>query len=403
VVAFSEKYLIESIMINQTLMGAFTCAIVCFSNVYAAESSKMNPAHDVAANGPGQNLKKTEDALTLSRFSKDGQVHTLAVLEDDGKMLTGVDLSMVLNRFDRSALDVIRTLTFDEAVAIVRASKDWSIVSYDVLLPAVEGNKHIAIGINYDEHGEETSVDAPFLFPKVVDTDPAVHHLKYSPGWLLDHEVELGLVFSDAICSSQNLAQQRVGFLVVNDYSERATLMRELDTKDVKNGRGFPNAKSMKGFLPTGPYIVVPRDWRSFVAELKLELTVNGALKQSGYAREMVWDINKIIEETLASKARTWPCHNRNVGLLENNCIPVNSIIITGTPAGVIFEKPSKGFKIKTVMRYFFTFRYFSHAMIPYVMHQYLKKQLREDNYLKPGDYVETSITFLGTIKTTIE
>jgi 2,4-didehydro-3-deoxy-L-rhamnonate hydrolase len=390
-------------MMNQTLVGLFACAFVCFSSVFAAESDKLNRNGQAKKPGHGPALKAPEEALTLSRFSKDGQIHTLAVLEDDGKMLAGVDLSIALNRFDRSVLEVIGALTFDELVALVRSGKDRCVVSYDVLLPAVAGGKHIAIGINYDEHGEETSVDAPFLFPKVVDTDPAIHRLKYSPGWLLDHEVELGLVFPNAVCSSQNLAQQRIGFLVVNDYSERATLMRELDTKDVKNGRGFPNAKSMKGFLPTGPYLVVPREWQSFVAELKLELTVNGVLKQSGYAREMVWDIHKIIKETLAAKARTWPCHNKEVGLLENDCIAVNSIIITGTPAGVIFEKPSKGFKIKTATRYFLTFRYFSHAMIPYVMQQYLKKQLRDDSYLKPGDYVETSITFLGRIKTTIE
>lgn len=88
---------------------------------------------------------------------------------------------------------------------------------------------------------------------------------------------------------------------------------------------------------------------------------------------------------------------------MENSCIPVNSIIITGTPAGVIFEKPSAGFKFKTVTKYFLTFRFFSHQMIPYVMQEHLKKQIRDDNYLKPGDHVKTSITFLGTIRTTIE
>lgn len=399
-------------------MSVLACAMMCFSSVYDAEADKrsrsVKNAADYSARAnpsgglerdqvPGQNLKALEDALTLSRFTKDGQVHTLAVLEDDGKTLTGVDLSMAVSRFDNAALDVIHALTYDAAVAIIRASKDRTTVPYDALLPAIEGDKHIAIGINYDEHGEETDVDAPFLFPKIVHTDPAIHHLKHTQGWLLDHEVELGVVFSDVVCSTSKLTEQRIGFLVVNDYSERATLMRELDVKDVKSGKGFPNAKSMKGFLPTGPYIVVPRDWQSFVAQLKLDLTVNGVLRQRGYAKDMVWNINKIIEETLASRNRTWPCHNENVGLLQNNCIPVNSIIVTGTPAGVIFEKPSKGFKIKTVMKYFFTFKYFSHQMIPYVMQEHLKRQIREDNYLKPGDYVETSITFLGIIKTTIE
>ncbi|MCD9017635.1 fumarylacetoacetate hydrolase family protein [Parachryseolinea silvisoli] len=378
-------------MMNQTFMSLITCAVLYFSNVYTTEARSR------------QNLKAPEEALTLSRFNHNGQSHILAVLDDDGKTLTGIDLSVKLNRFDQSALEVIQTLQYNEVVAIIRASKDRVTVPYEALLPAIEGNKHIAIGINYDEHGEETSVDAPFLFPKIVDTDPAIHHLKYTPGWLLDHEVELGLVFPDAVCSNLDLPNQRIGFLVVNDYSERATLMRELDVKNVKNGKGFPNAKSMKGFLPTGPYIVVPRDWQSFVAELTLDLHVNGVIRQSGFAKDMVWNISKIIEETLASKNRTWPCHNKNVGLLENDCIPANSIIITGTPAGVIFKKPTTGFKVKTASKYFLTFSFFSHQLLPYVMQEHLKKQIREDKYLKPGDFVETSISFLGTIKTTIE
>ena len=382
---------------NQTLISLITGAVLCFSNVYATEADKRN------REGTRQSIKAPEEALTLSRFIKNGQTHILAVLDDDGKMLTGIDLSVALNRFDQPALEVIQPLQYDDVVAIIRANNDRVTVSYEALLPAIEGDRHIAIGINYDEHGEETSVDAPFLFPKIVNTDAAIHHLKYTPGWLLDHEVELGLVFPNAVCSNVNLSDRRIGFLVVNDYSERATLMRELDVKDVKNGRGFPNAKSMKGFLPTGPYIVVPRNWQSFVAELKLDLHVNGVARQSGYAKDMVWNISKIIEETLASKSRTWPCHDKNVGLLENNCIPANSIIITGTPAGVIFKKPTTGFKIKTVSKYLFTFKFFSHQVLPYVMQEHLKKQIREDKYLKPGDFVETSISFLGTIKTTIE
>jgi 2,4-didehydro-3-deoxy-L-rhamnonate hydrolase len=398
-------------MKNQLFMSVLACAMICFSNVYDVEADRRNREgqqkgafkSSTDSVGHKQNIKTLDEALTLSRFMKDGRVHTLAVLEDDGSAVTGVDLSIALNRFDLSALEVIHPLTYDEAVAVVRAGMDRTTILYSALLPAVAGERHIAIGINYDEHGEETSVDAPFLFPKVVSTDPAIHHLKNKPGWLLDHEVELGLVFSDVVCPASKLAEQRIGFLVVNDYSERATLMRELDVKDVKNGRGFPNAKSMKGFLPTGPYVVVPRNWQSFVAELQLDLTVNGTLRQRGHAKDMVWNIDKIIGETLASKNRTWLCHNESVGLLQQGCIPVNSIIITGTPAGVIFEKPSRGFKIKTVFKYIFSFKFLSHEMIPYVMQEHLKKQIRDDNYLKPGDRVETSITFLGTIRTTIE
>lgn len=351
-----------------------------------------------------QIIKSPEDALTFSRFYKDGQIHTLAVIEDDGASVTGVDISVELQRYDRSSFDVIKNLAFNEVVKLIRTCSRKVVVKYEDLLPSIAGNEHLAIGINYAEHGKETGQVRPFMFPKYVDTDPAIHQLNYTRGWLLDHEVELGIVFPSGICSVADLDHIMIGFLVVNDFTDRATLMRKMDSRNVTGGRGFPDAKSKKGFLPTGPYIVIPRDWRAFVKELQLKLSVNGKVRQNGSAKDMVWDINKIIERSLSVRGEQKSFYqDRMVKLFEGNCIPANSIIITGTPSGVVFNAPKKGFIFGTVTKYIFTGKFFSEKMHPYVLQQYLKKEMTNPRYLKPGDYVESSITFLGIIKTSIQ
>jgi 2,4-diketo-3-deoxy-L-fuconate hydrolase len=349
-------------------------------------------------------LKSPEEALTLARFNKDGQVHTLAVLEDNGESVKGVDISSELKRFGRNAFDVLKGLEFDNVVKLIRSSSHQAVIPYEDLLPSVAGDTHLAIGINYAEHGKETGQVKPFMFPKYVDTDPAIHQLKYTQGWLLDHEVELGIVFPAPVCSSQKLNHTLIGFLVVNDFTDRATLMRKMDSQNVTGGKGFPDAKSKKGFLPTGPYLVIPKDWRYFVNELELTLSVNGQQRQRGSAKDMVWNLEKIVEQSLSVKGEKKSYYQDGmVSLFEGNCIPANSIIVTGTPSGVVFNAPNKGFIMGTVTKYIFTGGFFSVKMHPYILKQYLKKEMKNPRYLKPGDQVETSISFLGTIQTNVK
>ncbi|GAA4339158.1 hypothetical protein GCM10023149_49670 [Mucilaginibacter gynuensis] len=409
-------------IITRILIGLAAGGLLTIVNTYTAYSGLLPALHILKTHRQPVNMvadtvtqtgdtKKTvhlikspEEALTLSRFQKDGQVHTLAVLADDGQTVTGVDISVELNRYDLNAFQVIKSSSFDEVVKVIRAGKKKVAVKYTDLLPAVAGKEHLAIGINYAEHGKETGQVRPFMFPKLVDTDPAVHNLHYTQGWLLDHEVELGIVFPSPVCSVTDLNHTMIGFLVVNDFTDRATLMRKMDSQNVVGGRGFPDAKSKKGFLPTGPYMVIPRNWRTFVRELNLQLTVNGKVRQQGNAKDMVWNIDKIIERSLSVKGEKKSYYqDKMVPLFEGDCIPPNSIIITGTPSGVVFNAPTKGFIFGTVTKYIFTGGFFSEKMHPYILKQYLKKEMANPRYLKPGDYIESTINYLGTIRTSVK
>jgi 2,4-diketo-3-deoxy-L-fuconate hydrolase len=241
------------------------------------------------------------------------------------------------------------------------------------------------------------------MFPKFVTTNPAIHQLNYSEGWLLDHEVELGIVFPADVCSVNDLDRMMVGFLVVNDFTDRADLMRKMDSRNVTGGKGFPDAKSKEGFLPTGPYLVIPKNRRAFVKELHLQLSVNGTIRQNGYAKDMVWDLDKIIAQSLSVKGKNDSYYQGGkVKLFQGDCIPANSIIISGTPSGVVFNAPAKGFIFGTVTRYIFTGGFFHAKMHPYILQRYLKKEMSNPRYLKPGDTIESTISYLGTIKTSV-
>jgi 2,4-diketo-3-deoxy-L-fuconate hydrolase len=389
---------------TKIILALFAGILLVLLNVYPAHT-QLIPSIKIAGNKKNpQIIKAPEEALSFSRYSKNGQIHTLAVLEDNGDSLTGVDISSELKRYEQNSFDVIRNMTYNEVVQIIRRSSKKIVLKYTDLLPCVEGDKHLAIGINYAEHGKETGQVKPFMFPKLVKTDPAAHQLNYHQDWLLDHEVELGVVFPAPVCRVADLNRMMIGFLVVNDYTDRATLMHKMDSQNVTGGRGFPDAKSKKGFLPTGPYMVIPKDRRAFVRELQLKLSVNGVLRQQGHAKDMVWDIDKIVENSLAVRGRKMSFYqNKMVKLFEDNCIPANSIIITGTPSGVVFNAPSKAFIFGAVTKYLWTGSIFKHQMHPYILKQYLRKEMTNPRYLKPGDDVETSISYLGTINTSIK
>jgi len=348
-------------------------------------------------------VKSTAEAITLSRFSKNEQVHTFAVQQDDGQMLTGVDISEELGRYDINSFDVIKGLTYENIVKLISGSTKRTTIRYSDLLPSVAGREHLAIGINYVDHGKETGQVKPFMFPKYVETDAAIHQLNYTEGWFLDHEVELGIVFPSAVCSAADFNEMMIGFLVVNDFTDRATLMRKMDSQNITGGKGFPDSKSKMGFLPTGPYLVIPKDWRVFVKELHLRLSVNGTIRQDGDAKDMVWDIEKIVERSLSVKGKNDSYYqDKMVKLFEGNCIPANSIILTGTPAGVVFKAPSKSYIFRMVTKWIFTGGFFTAKMHPYIVQQYYKKQFKNPGFLKPGDHVETSVSYLGTIRTTV-
>jgi len=130
----------------------------------------------------------------------------------------------------------------------------------------------------------------------------------------LDWEVELGVIIGvgGRAIPRERALQHVFGYTVINDVSARDLQFRH---------KQFFLGKSLDGSCPMGP-VVVTADEIPNPQNLKLRSWVNGALKQDGNTRDMIFDIATIIE-TL-SRAMT---------------LEPGDIIATGTPSGVGFAR----------------------------------------------------------------
>ena len=213
-------------------------------------------------------------------------------------------------------------------------------------LPLPRGNV-IAMGRNYQAHAEESAraagkaPDPPTVFTKAVTSVAGPYDdvvIDEAVTRQVDWEVELGVVVGRA---GANIPRARAldhvfGYLAVNDVSAR----------DIQFGWGgqFFKGKSLDGFCPTGPWIVT-RDELVDTGSLRLVLRVNGAVKQDGNTRDMIYPVDAILE--WVSKGMT---------------LPAGTIIATGTPDGVGYAR-------------------------------------KPPEYLKPGDVVEAEVEGVGTLR----
>jgi 2-keto-4-pentenoate hydratase/2-oxohepta-3-ene-1,7-dioic acid hydratase in catechol pathway len=277
-------------------------------------------------------------------------------------------------------------------------------IAFAELLPVIEGDHHVAGGANYAEHGAEVDVAAPFLFPKIARPTAARGSLAQQDDWLLDYEVEIGLVFDRDVSAPEDLAHARVGVFLANDFTERAQLTHEADLSEPGVGRGFPNAKGKAGFLPTGPFLVVPRDWRRFVRDCEIRLNVNGGERQRARGGEMIWGPEELVRRTLAlGAAARFEHEGRPVGITPGPGIARGVALITGTPAGVAFRAPGIGFMAANTGWWLASFSFLDSSAEHYVKQRWIEELRAGGAFLRAGDVVIAKARGLGAIITRIE
>ncbi|MDZ7373113.1 MAG: fumarylacetoacetate hydrolase family protein [candidate division KSB1 bacterium] len=189
---------------------------------------------------------------------------------------------------------------------------------YAIDVPVARPQKILCVGRNYREHAEEWGAsvpDEPIVFAKLPSA------LLPHGGTILvpkgvgsvEHEIELGVVIGKGgVDISPDRAWDHIaGYTVVNDVTARA-----LQLEDFRRGWPWLRSKSFDTFCPVGPY-VVPRGCIRGPLDLRLELRVNGQLRQRARTSEMVFDV-----PTLVSTISRW-C-----------TLHPGDLICTGTPAG---------------------------------------------------------------------
>ena len=218
-----------------------------------------------------------------------------------------------------------RAPTLDDvaAIAAVPAKALAKVPKGAVLGPPLRGiGKIVGVGLNYRDHAEETGLalpKEPTLFLKAPSAlcGPTDDLVMPRDAKSVDREVELGVVIGKpgVYITEGDALDHVLGYCIGIDFSER-------DFQFNRGGQGF-KGKSADTFAPLGPFIAT-RDEVIDPQDLALRLGVNGAIKQSGSTRDMIFSVAELVSYI-----------SRFMSLQPGD------VILTGTPAGVgLGQKP---------------------------------------------------------------
>ena len=220
------------------------------------------------------------------------------------------------------------------------------ISDFNVLAPIPNPSKIICLAFNYKDHAKEQNLippDEPVIIIKPKTTLTGTTSDIICPSFVskLDYEVELAVIIGK---DCKNITEQEsknavFGYMILNDASSR-----DVQAKD----KQFTRAKGFDTFAPCGPWITTADEILD-PHNLRMVTRVNGIVRQDSSTSNMFLKIPTII--SMLSKAMT----------LEKG-----DIISTGTPAGVMLNRP-------------------------------------DAVYLKNGDKIEMEIEGLGKLENTVK
>lgn len=173
---------------------------------------------------------------------------------------------------------------------------------------------------NYAEHAREMGSDPvrepPFFFTKPADAVVASGALLAFPPRTanLHHEVELVVAIGRGgadIPAGQVDGDHIFGYAVGIDLTRR-----DLQAAAKAKGQPWDMAKGFDNSAPVGP--ISPLSRTGVMTRGRIELRVNGEVRQSGDIADMIWHIPEIVQELSA--------------FVE---LAPGDLIFTGTPAGV--------------------------------------------------------------------
>ena len=194
-------------------------------------------------------------------------------------------------------------------------------------IPVADGRRFpvhriYCVGRNYVEHAQEmghTGREPPFFFMKPADAVLPVDEgqtgvLDYpSLTASLHHEIELVVAIGRGgrDIAVAEAAQHIWGYAIGLDMTRR-----DLQADMKKQGRPWCIGKAFDQSAPIGPVHALARTGRLLTGAITL--SVNGAPRQQGDLRQLIWSV----DETIAELSKAW--------LLQPG-----DLIFTGTPAGV--------------------------------------------------------------------
>ena len=347
-------------MLILKILAALVVALLLALGLWTWSSSR--PVFDERRDpGAMQTVADPADALTFAR-TRDA---LLRVVAHEGDAVRGIDLTATLGAERTADLVTLHGELGYDGLAAIEGEK-IRVPLAELGMPVDYHYPFVAVGTNYAEHAAEVNLDdPPFLFPKLARASAWNAPVAWTSR--LDYEAELGVVPLADIRSPDD--EVPFGLVLVNDFTDRWTLIRQIDLGAPMGTTGFADAKGRETFLPTGYLFVIPRT-RAWLDGLEHRLWVNDALRQRFVAGEMILKLEDIVTQSLELADRPHQATPAAVPLLPEGHIPRGTLILTGTAAGVIF-KPANIW-LQAV-------------------------------YLARGDQVRTEATHLGHLDNTIE
>lgn len=245
----------------------------------------------------------------------------------------------------------IRDFMFDGWLEEVRKEEDRleyaHVLSEFTLLPPIpDPPKILCLAFNYVDHAREQNLVPPrdpalVIKPRTALLGSGGQIRRPSFVTQLDYEVEMALVITKTGRDIQpsDAMSHIFGYTILNDVSAR-----DIQFAD----KQFTRGKGCDTFAPCGPWIVT-RDEIADPQNLALRTRINGVLRQDSNTSLMFIKIPDIISKISACMT------------LERG-----DIISTGTPAGVMLNKP-------------------------------------DAQFLRGGDRIEMEIEGIGTLRNTIQ
>lgn len=371
-------------------LRAGACLALAVSLGIVVAQSKGSTVTDTIAIAP------LDDALTFARVGDGSTSQLIAVQGFANGRVKGVDLSALQAAPGEDAIDLVNRMGYAQLKsAIERSTIVVDVAAADLGMPVSLRDKHIAVGTNYPEHAQESTVEGgPFLFPKFVV--PTGHRAPVPAGnGLLDYEVEFCLVTMNPIAANGGAEG---GVMLCNDVTNRATLLRNVDPNNPQSGKGFTSGKSAPGYLPVGNLFVVPRDLKAFVSGLTLQLSVNGEERQRAAVTEWLWDLDEILRQSRLRRDVVWAYWGGEARLpfTPDGAVPSRTLILAGTPAGTVFNGLAWTDYVFGILDWLFGG--WDKTIAHHVVERHIAGARLEGRYLKPGDTVSIRVDRLGVL-----
>jgi 2-keto-4-pentenoate hydratase/2-oxohepta-3-ene-1,7-dioic acid hydratase in catechol pathway len=348
-------------------------------------------------------LADLSEAITLAQYkSGDGETVTLLVEAYEGELVTGIDLADLGAPRNDDPFAVLAAIEDIATKVSESAAVERKTVNVAALLPSgPTGSQHLGIGTNFPEHAEEAQSSSVFNFPKFGTATPARTTVSAQNNGLLDYEIELCMRFDRPIASLADFDAAVKGIFLCGDFTDRIKLLKLIDLDNFDSGYGFSDAKSGPDFFPTGPFLVIPHDWKSFVSNTRMITHLNDHQRQDARGHEMTLDFRALTENVLGDMERARFYYQGDYyKLAPNGRIEQDMTLMSGTSEGVIFTTPRRHDYIEIIIGYVLKGGPLSgQDFMDMATQIFIDNERAGGHFLKSGDIVQYQASHLGDIK----